>query len=139
MWSAQNYSWIVMLIFTPLVLDLVGGPKNGTVICLFSWAVCSSLFIMTWFVRTEPAKWACSIINGVVSGITAPLAFTGTEVYTERAAVLLAREEFAEAKAAIACAQELHGKAFDGRAVVAAFTQAEDFAALLELPHYTAP
>mmetsp|Transcript_9839 Transcript_9839/g.33946 ORF Transcript_9839/g.33946 Transcript_9839/m.33946 type:complete len:544 (+) Transcript_9839:143-1774(+) len=99
MWSAQNYSWIVMLIFTPLVLDLVGGPKNGTVICLFSWAVCSSLFIMTWFVRTEPAKWACSIITGVVSGITAPLAFTGTEVYTERAAVLLAREEFAEAKA----------------------------------------
>ena len=88
-----------MLIFTPLVLDLVGGPKNGTVICLFSWAVCSSLFIMIWFVRTEPAKWACSIINGVVSGITAPLAFTGTEVYTERAAVLLAREEFAEAKA----------------------------------------
>lgn len=99
MWSAQNYSWIVMLIFTPLVLDLVGGPKNGTVICLFSWAVCSSLFIMIWFVRTEPAKWACSIINGVVSGITAPLAFTGTEVYTERAAVLLARQEFAEAEA----------------------------------------
>ena len=53
---------------------------------------------MVWFVRTEPAKWACSIINGVVSGITAPLAFTGTEVYTERAAVLLAREEFAEAE-----------------------------------------
>ncbi|WZN59927.1 hypothetical protein HKI87_02g14550 [Chloropicon roscoffensis] len=98
LWSAQNYSWIVMLIFTPLVLDLVGGPKNGTVICLFSWAVCSSLFIMTWFVRTEPAKWACAIITGVVSGITAPLAFTGTEVYTERAAVLLAREEFAEAE-----------------------------------------
>jgi len=91
-------SWAVMLIFTPLALDMVGGPKNGTVLCLLSWAVCSSLFIMVFFERSDPAKWACSITNGLVSGITAPLAFTGTEVYTERAAVLLARKEFDEAE-----------------------------------------
>ena len=93
-------SWVIMLILTPLALDLVGGPKNGTVICLFAWAAASSLFIMIWFERSESAKWACAIVNGLVSGITAPLAFTGTEVYTERAAVLLAREEFAEAEKA---------------------------------------
>ena len=45
--------------------------------------------------QTTTSKWACAILNGVVSGATAPLGFTGTEVYAERTAVLLAREEFA--------------------------------------------
>ena len=49
-----------------------------------------------WKLRSQESKWACGIINGFVSGFPAPLAFTGTEVYTERAAVLIAREEFAE-------------------------------------------
>ena len=88
-------AWICALPFVPLILDLVRGPRNGVSVCLFAWTICSLFFIMVWSLQTTTSKWACAILNGVVSGVTAPLGFTGTEVYAERTAVLLAREEFA--------------------------------------------
>jgi len=41
---------------------------------------------------------------------------------------------FESAASATACAQELHGKAFDGRAVVASFVSVDTFQAVLALP-----
>ena len=87
-------AWIVVLPFVPLLLDMLGGPRNGVVVCLFTWATCSLLFLVVWSERSTASKWACSIINGLLAGASAPLGFTGTAAYAERAAVLLARMDF---------------------------------------------
>ena len=44
---------------------------------------------------------------------------------------------FGSTAAAVACARELHGKQFDGRAVSAAFLSEEAFTGLLGLPCHT--
>jgi len=87
----------------------------------------------------EDTKSECEK-NGKVVAIAAAKPGAGGDAALGLSAEAIAQKVyvcFEEIEGAIKCAQDLHGKQFDGRQVTAAFVPMDAFTGLLQLPNYS--